>query len=130
MSETVQTSERAQLRPIRPDELPALKAAAAADLHEIIAPTHVVVKRLAGDEEIVGYASIGVIHVLNTWVCRGKVTARESVTLLRECETILKAKGAPVACLPVEPNSPFKPFVAKLGYTHFGWSGYNLKKLN
>ena len=120
---TFQTSGRATLQPLMPVRLPDLERAAAADAHRVIAATHLVEKH----GEIVGYASVGSVMVLNTWVARGKVTARESFTLLRECEAKLQAMGAEYICLPVSVDSPFRPLVAGLGYTHLGESGYNLK---
>ena len=54
----------------------------------VIAPTHLIVKAGA----VVGYASIGTVTV-NTWVHTHRVTARESFTLLQECERRLAAAG-------------------------------------
>lgn len=119
----IHTSGRATLRPLRAGELPALERAAAADAHRVIAATHLVEK----DGAIVGYASVGSVLMLNTWVARGRVTARESFALLRECELKLAAQGAEYICLPVGMDSPFRPLVAGLGYTPLGESGYNLK---
>jgi hypothetical protein len=119
------TNPRATLRLMQAEDRDALAKAAAEDEHVVVAPTHVIEK----DGKIVGYASLGMVTVLNTWVHSRHVTARDSVMLLREGEKLLAKTGAKVVCLPVAPNSPFLPFVEKLGYTRLGWAGYNLKQI-
>lgn len=106
-------------------QLEALKVAAASDGHTAIVPTHVIVKR----GEIVGYASIGAVPVLNVWVHSQKVVKFESVRLLREGEAMLKERGYRFVILPVAENSPFRPYVQKLGYHTLGNASYNIKQL-
>lgn len=106
-------------------QLEALKLAAASDGHTAIVPTHLVMKR----GEIVGYASIGAVPVLNVWVHSQKVVKFESVRLLRQGEALLKERGYQFVILPVAENSPFRPYVQKLGYHTLGNASYNIKQL-
>ena len=110
---------------LTPDDVLPLELAAASDHHTVIVPTHVV-KR---DGEIIGYGSIGTVPMLNVWVHSTKVNKFESLRLLREAEAIAKAQGAAYVIMPVSEESPFRPYVARMGYTTLGSASYNLKKL-
>lgn len=108
------------------DEIQRLVTAAAEDDHIVVAPTHIVIK----NDEIVGYASLGAIRMVNVWVHSKKVNKFESVRLLNEAENILRAGGAGVVCMPCAEHSPFRPYMQRLGYTPLGQAAYCLKNLN
>lgn len=117
-----------QLRRVTAQDLEALRAVAAADDHQVVAPTHVAVRRQPdGTETIVGYASIGAIMLVNCWVDSRQVRARESASLLNVVENIAAEKGAQAIALPVAEQSPFYPHIERLGYTPLGWASYNVK---
>lgn len=107
------------------EQFMALERAAGKDQHVVVCPTHLILK---GDE-IVGYASLGNVAVLNTWVCRGRVNKHESTRLLKEGERMLGQQGFEWVCLPVAKESPFRKFVKRLGYIVLGESGYNIKRV-
>lgn len=113
-----------RLKPISSrEELEALERAAAADNHSVLAPTHLVVR--GGD--IVGYASIGGIPILNVWVDSQRVKARESAYLLNAAENVAAATGVRRILLPCSQESPFHPLIEKLGYTRLGVTSLNVK---
>lgn len=115
-----------QLRPIESAAVrEALAAAAKEDAHSVVGATHVITKR----GQIVGYASIGSILMLNTWVHSKKVDARDSLEMLNMCENVAAALGQKTICLPVDLKSPFYPHVERLGYTRLGNASFNLKHL-
>lgn len=111
---------------MQPEELADLTRAAAADGHVVVAPTHLARK----DGEIVGYASIGGIMLINTWAHSRKLVARESFGLLFEVERIAAAMGAKEICLPCSADSPFARYIHKLGYAQLGMASYNIKALS
>ncbi len=108
-----------------PQEFKDLQRYAAEDEHIVVVPSHLVMK----GSQIVGYASVGSVPMLNCWVHSKHVNKHESVRLLRECEDMLAERGAQFCILPVAENSPFRPYVNKLGYTTLGSASYNLKQL-
>lgn len=119
-------SNRAVLRPLaNRDEYDALVKAAAADDHMVVWPTHVALK----DGEIVGYASLGQVALLNIWSSTEKMTARDSFTLLRTLENELAAAGFPAVCAPCATHSPFRPLMSRMGYRFLFESGYFIKAL-
>jgi len=89
-----------------------VRAAAAADGHGCIHPTHAV---LRGDE-VVGYASLGRVRLFFTWLDSRKLSGPESHRAWRQCEEILAAAGSGPVCLPCTAGSPLRPFVERLGY--------------
>lgn len=105
-------------------DLPALQAAAAADRHPVIAPT-VVVKR---GHEIVGYASIAQVSTVIIWLHSQKVVARESYRVFREIEA-RAARHAPQTIMPCAQDSPFRPYLPRLGYTVLGRADWLWKSL-
>lgn len=119
-------SARAQLRPLRDvAELQALIAAAAADDHIAVWPT--VVAEKAG--ELVGYASVGQVALVNLWMHTKKFTARDSRTLVGQLEKQVARCGFPAMCFPCPATSPFAPYMAKLGYEHMMDAGFWYKTL-
>jgi len=99
------------LLPMHSAQVPELAAAAAADGHVLIYPTHVV-KR---GSEIVGYASLGVVRMMFAWLDSKKLTGPESFRAWRQAEQELKHLGGPIA-LPCTADSPLLPFVERMGY--------------
>ncbi len=104
----------------------ALIAAAATDNHVPLVPTHLVEK----NGEIVGYGSVGAVPMLFVWVHSQKVSARESRGLLNLGENLmaLQYKG-PFICCPCTAESPFFPFMRRLGYQSVGEAGFFLKRI-
>lgn len=115
-----------QVRAIRTEaELAAVRAAAAADAHGVVAATHLVTK----GGEVVGYGSIGGLMLLNVWVATGQVRARESAYLLNLAENIARDRGAKGICVPCSPASPFSGYMAGMGYTELGLAKWHVKGL-
>jgi hypothetical protein len=115
-----------RLRPLTTrEELIALERSATADNHCVIAPTHLVVR--GGD--IVGYASLAGVPMLNVWVDSKLVRARESAYLLNAAENILAGSGHRKVLLPCSTDSRFHPLIEKLGYSRLGTTTLNLKGL-
>ena len=112
--------------PIRSDaEREALAQVAASDGHQVLAATHLV-RREGG---IIGYASLGAVPLLLTWVHSAKVRSRESLGLLNLAENLVAAAGARLVCTPCTQESPFRPYMEGLGYAYIGESGLFLKPL-
>lgn len=107
------------------DDLARVLTAADADQHMAIFPTHVAEK--AG--EIVGYASIGFVSLVNVWAHSQRLHARESLALLNLVENVARAGGHRQLCVPCAENSPFRPYMAGLGYQVLGNASFNLKGL-
>lgn len=118
------------LRPMRPEELPALRAAAATDAHQPVMPTHLVVRLdEEGREEIVGYASLQAVALLNVWVHSEKVRARESLMLLNTAENVAACNNLHVCAMPCAQQSPFRNLMHKLGYQFLGDTGLFIKRI-
>lgn len=101
-----------------------LLMAARADGHTVIAPTDLVWR----GEAVVGYGSLGGAPLVNVWLARERVRARESVLLLQYAEGVLYRQGARQVIMPCWDGSPFAPYMEKLGYQKLGvttlyWKG-------
>lgn len=107
---------------LAPGDLPRLRAAAAADGHAVILPTHQVQRAGA----VVGYASLGAARLFVAWL-QSDLTARESFTAWHQAEAILDRAGGAV-CLAITENSPLRPFAERKGYTHLGNAHLYLKE--
>lgn len=113
-----------QVRPIADvRELEALAAAAKADDHDVLFPTHIARK----DGEIVGYASIGALALVNVWAHSQRLRARESLTLLNLVENVAHALGQRTVCMPCAEQSPFRPLLPGLGYKNLGSASFHVK---
>lgn len=114
-----------KIRPPRDEkDFERLIQAAKADDHEVIAATDLVWR----GKELVGYGSLGGIPMLHVWVARGKVRARESLMLLQYAENVMFRSGSRQVIMPCWDQSPFAPFMEKLGYQKLGtttlyWKG-------
>jgi hypothetical protein len=119
MYQIVQTTrpERAPIEvvPVTQVHLQGLELLAKADGHGVIYPTHAVMR---GDEEIVGYGSLGRVPMFFAWLHSRKLGPRESFEAWRQAEALLKGRG-PV-CVPCTDGSPLLPFLEKKGYSKVG----------
>lgn len=108
------------------EDLARLIEASAQDNHRPICPTHL----LEREGEILGYASIGCVPMVFCWVDSRKVRARQSFALLAQAEQ-LAAAYAPVnvICVPCTAESPFAPFMGRLGYHQLGEAMFLVKNL-
>lgn len=115
------------LRPIRPEDLEPLVAAAAADAHEVWFPTHVVTDP---EGTIVGYASVNLRPaIVFVWMDSRRNSARDSVTALRSMEDYLRMSGVTDYLMPCAPSSPYLAHMGKLGFKEKGpclWFSRNL----
>lgn len=119
-------SARAQWQPItEAAQIQNLRAAAAADDHDPICPTHLGIK--AG--VITAYASLGAVGFLDMWSHSQLMTARDSLTLWREMETKAREIGFPALCVPCAAHSPFRPLMRRMGYNFVMESGFFIKPL-
>lgn len=107
-------------------DLRRLIESARSDNHLPIVPSHLAEK----DGEVIGYASIGLVPMIFTWVHSSKVRARESFALLARVEQEAAARApCGVICTPCGFASPFHKFMPKLGYTPCGEGSFFLKNL-
>ena len=128
----IQASGRLALLELTPElQLPAA-AAAAADRHQLIAPTHVVVK----DGRVIGYGSLGRVRLFFAWMDTKHATPRDSFAAWRLAEAEM-ADGAAaqhrptenLICMPCEAGSPFAPYLKHKGYDILGTAQITLKNL-
>lgn len=115
----------AQLLPLDPALLPALRAAARADEHALLFPTHVVSK--GGD--LVGYASLDATPIVNVWLDSKRVVALDSVRLLVAAEQRLHERGIRTYVMPCARTSPFFPHMGRLGFKLLGENVWFVKTL-
>ena len=114
------------IRPIRtPEEREALAKAAEADGHITLWPTHLLEK----GTEIIGYVGINSMPTVNVWTKTGSVTARESMTMLWGIETMMRDRNMAGYVMPCADNSPYFPFMERLGYTEIGTTTLHAVKL-
>ena len=101
----------AQFRLWAADQAAAVGAAARAEGHGLLWPTHSIWQ--AGRP--VGYMSLGRLPVLTGWVSR-TVDDAATQTLWREAERMMWAMGAPGWVMPTTRDCRFGPFMAQFGY--------------
>jgi hypothetical protein len=112
------------LRPIRPHELEPLRAAAAADAHEVIDPTHVLVR----EGKIIGYASLAHhVSLVNCWISSAEAGPLDSLCALSAVESLVAEHGSRGIVLPCDTKSPFYSKLARLGYRTLGESTISTK---
>jgi len=102
-----------------------LAYAAMTDHHQIIAPTHVVLK----GEEVIGYGSLGAVPMMFAWMHSRRATPRDSFTAWRLAEAAMRQRGIPAVCMPCEASSPFAPHLARQGYEILGTAQITMKLL-
>lgn len=116
-------NERARLvalrQPTNPAEaqrlqrtLQALEQAAAADEHDVVSPTHVMVR---GDQ-IIGYLSLGGLPVVQAWFDSKSGHVLDSLKMIEMGEAIFDSQGVKQYCVGVADNSPFAPHMERLGF--------------
>ena len=105
-------------------EYDALNAAARADNHIALFPTHAVWK----GGKIVGYGSINATPMVNVWLSSKDLGPRDSVQLLGVAEALASNAGLSQIIMPCADSSPFFPMMEKLGFTRLGFTSLNVKK--
>lgn len=119
------TQQFVKIRRCTPEDAVVLEKLTASDGHASVLPTHVVEK----GPQIVGSLSIGVLPVVLVWMDTERTKARDSACVMNFFENNLADKGAPFMLLPCAENSPFRPFLDKVGYTNMGQFSLFVKKL-
>jgi len=118
-------SKQLSLRPVLAEDLAGLDAAAKADAHCVMYPTHVA--RVGG--EIAGYASALNTPLLNCWLSSKVLNPRASLMLLQMGEALCADKGARTVVVPCAAESPFNPLMEKMGFAKLGATVLYVKKL-
>jgi len=93
-----------------------LVEAAAKDDHLVIAPTHVMMR----GEEIIGYLSLGALPVVQAWFDSKSGHVLDSLKMIEMGEAIFDTQGVKQFAVGVQPNSPFAPHMARLGFVELG----------
>jgi hypothetical protein len=108
-----------------PETLAALAAAAAADGHPVIGPTHVMVK----GEKIIGYLSLGGLPTVQAWFDRKHPHAADSLKMIETGEALLQDKGVREYAVACAPESPFTPHMERMGFERLGETVLWLKRI-
>lgn len=116
------TQQEAEAMPAR---IEALTAAAMADHHRVVAPTHVM--DLGG--EILGYLSINGLPTVRAWFDSRQKNALQSLKMIEHGETIVRELGHPAFIIGVSPQSPFLPHMGRLGFEQLGTQIVFIKRL-
>jgi hypothetical protein len=124
--------ERSILVPFRPQSaeemqarVNAVKDAAAADNHTVIAPTHLMVK----GEKLLGYLSIAGLPNVHAWFDTKHPHALDSLKMIEMGELTLREKNITAYSLLCAEESPFTPHLERMGFTKLGTSVLYLKRL-
>lgn len=105
--------ERARLVALKDNDMVRrLGAAAQADNHLCIAPTHVMVR----GEEIIGYLSIGGMPVVQAWFDSKSGHVLDSLKMIEMGEAIFDSQGGKQYMIAVSESSPFAPHMERLGF--------------
>jgi hypothetical protein len=115
----------AQLQPITAEDLQPLIEAAKKDNHVVLYPTHVI----KNNDEIIGYTSVCATPVVMVWADSQKVSAAQSVILLKNLEKELQQSGIKEYLMPCAKDSPYFPHMTKLGFTVLGENVWHFKNL-
>jgi hypothetical protein len=117
------------MRMARESDLPELQSLAENDAHALICPTHVFLK----DGKLVGCASVASVPLVLPWFHTERCHARDSRYFINQMENLLAsgmpAQGPGVICVPFAQNSPFHPYIERLGYTNAGEFSLTFKKV-
>lgn len=107
--------EFVRIRHATQEDLPTLEALAKQDGHGTVFPTHVVEK----GEQIIGWLHIGIgmLPVVLVWMDTTRSNSRDSWVVVQFFENAAKDRGALGVMLPCKEDSPFYPFLERLGYT-------------
>lgn len=102
-----------KVRPYHPElDATALDAAAAADAHSPLNPTHVIERR----GEIIGYFGVNSLPLFRLWFHSEKMKAGDSTRLLFMIENHYRMAGVDVLGTLINTGSPFYPVAARGGY--------------
>ena len=107
------------------EEYRAAVAAAAADQHELYAPTHTFQR----DGEIVGAVSLASCVLAMPWFHTAKMGRRESFSVINAMQNTLRMQKVGHVCIPVGPQSPFNKVMQPLGFTSLGYWNFHACKL-
>lgn len=117
------------LRRVQGHEWSTIKGAAEADGHEMVAPSHVMLK----DGQIVGAMSIGMVPLVLPWFDTKKCTARDSLYFINQGENLLAelmpANGQDLICVPFAEGSPFAAHIEGLEFVNAGKFHLTFKKV-
>ena len=104
--------EATQLRLVLRD----LNAAAAADDHCVLAPTHVMLK----GGKIAGYLSLGGLPMVHCWFDSKQGHAGDSLKMIEHGETVLRTQGVREVTVACTELSPFTLHLERLGFKKLG----------
>jgi hypothetical protein len=82
------------------------------DNHSIICPTHCVLK----NEQLIGYVSMGVIPTVLLWLDTKRALVRDSRTVMNFIENAVVDRGGTYVNVPCNEDSPFRPYMERLGF--------------
>lgn len=102
-----------------------IKAAAAADNHATIAPTHVMMK----GEKILGYLSLNGMPNVHAWFDTKHPHAADSLKMIEMGELVLREHGMTAFSLLCAEESPFTPHLQRLGFVKMGTTVLYLKQI-
>lgn len=99
-----------------PGKLAALTAKAEADAHDVVAPTHLMVK----GNDIIGYLSLGGLPMVQAWFDSHHKHAGDSLKMIEHGETVLREQGHRAFGICCMEASPFTPHMERLGFRKLG----------
>lgn len=114
--------ERAELVPLAMfgEQAPAvmgdLIAAAQADQHMVLNPTHVMLK----GGKIVGYLSLNGLPMVHCWFDSQNKHALDSLKMMEHGVTAFRERGVRDFTVACADNSPFSPHMERLGFKKLG----------
>ena len=94
------------------EELEQVLKAAREDKHNMPTPTHVIEK----DGKIVGCWGLGNIPLVSVWHKEGSLGPKESLNLNSTFKSIMDDRGHGVFLIACNEDSPYMPFMEKVGY--------------
>jgi hypothetical protein len=97
-------------------ELQAVTAAAQADNHAVLAPTHAV---YGAEGRVVGYVSILALPMVHIWTDSKACSARDSLQLA-QIDAIVSDRGAAEYLIPCSETSPYFPLMERFGFERVG----------
>lgn len=99
------------------ENLAALTQAAMADDHNLLCPTHTVLR----DGVIIGSISAIAIPLVTIWAHSKLATPRNTVEIVNAARNIgrMKNNGNPI-CTICAPASPIRPLMEKMGFVKYG----------
>ena len=95
------------------------------DMHDTLAPTHVVEK----NGIIVGHFTLNNVPMWNAHLSTAHVFPRETFHLINTVESKIEDAGCGFIITPVGQSSPIHPLMEKLGYTKLATVDLFVKKL-